>query len=74
MSLIQLNNFAAADSRIFFSLTNFFCNIFFETFQIIEVEEEMRELLKESAQQKRHLEDKLKKVTQAFSDLQSEIL
>ncbi|XP_071820729.1 leucine-rich repeat and coiled-coil domain-containing protein 1-like isoform X3 [Apostichopus japonicus] len=41
--------------------------------KVIQVEEEMRQVLFESANQKKAMEDKLKRVTQVFSDLQQDL-
>jgi hypothetical protein len=41
---------------------------------VAEVEEEMRELLKESDHQKRQMEEKFKKLSRAFSDLHNDLM
>ena len=42
--------------------------------QVLEVEEEMRELLRDTAQTKKVMEDKVKKLTRAFTELQDDLL
>ncbi|KAK3086558.1 hypothetical protein FSP39_020173 [Pinctada imbricata] len=42
--------------------------------RVYEVEEEMRELLKENEANKRTMEDKVKRLTQAMADIQSDLL
>jgi uncharacterized coiled-coil protein SlyX len=41
--------------------------------QVAEVEEEMRELLSENQTSKKAMEDKMKRLTQAMTELQSDL-
>ncbi len=41
--------------------------------KVLEVEQEMRELLRETAQSKKNMEDRVKKLTRAFAELQEDI-
>ena len=42
--------------------------------QVLMVEEEMRQLLRETEQSKRGLEEKVKRLTHALGDLQSDLM
>ena len=44
------------------------------SYQVTEVEEEMRELLRETALSKKAMEERVKKLTRAFSELQDDLL
>jgi hypothetical protein len=48
-------------------------DISFAYFQVAEVEEEMRELLSENQSSKKAMEDKMKRLTQAMTDLQTDL-
>ena len=41
--------------------------------KVLEVEQEMRELLRETANSKKLMEDRVKKLTRAFAELQEDI-
>lgn len=50
------------------------CEFFFpKYFQVAEVEEEMREMLSENQASKKAMEDKMKRLTQAMTDLQTDL-
>ena len=46
----------------------------FVCMQVLMVEEEMRELLREAEHSKRNMEEKVKRLTHALGDLQSDLL
>ena len=48
-------------------------NTEFFTFQVAEVEEEMRQMLTENQGSKKAMEDKMKRLTQAMTDLQTDL-
>ena len=48
-------------------------NTGFFTFQVAEVEEEMRQMLTENQGSKKAMEDKMKRLTQAMTDLQTDL-
>ena len=48
-------------------------HVIFVVCQVLEVEEEMRELLKETDASKRAMEQRFRKLTSAFSELQQDL-